>query len=131
MLDKIIENKDFKYQTFAEFKQGDQSCHIFLKNIIKNYVYAYIFRYQKLYLFLLKTILLPYLSQYGHRIHKLWFNRSFGISIKKFTKQNSSVYSLHGKIGIQINKTSKEKNKHFSSTNLSQKIAFSHLVIII
>ena len=36
--------------------------------------------------------------------------------MKHFTKQNSSLCSLHGKIGIQMNNTvytSKEKNYHF------------------
>ena len=51
------------------------------------------------------TMNLPYLSQNGHRIH--------------FTKQNSSLRSLHGKIGNQFNNytvyTSKEKNSQFSS----------------
>ena len=59
------------------------------------------------------TINSPYLSQYDHRIHKSWFNRQFGITMKCITKQRSSLYSLHGKIGIQINNTvytSKEKN---------------------
>ena len=38
--------------------------------------------------------------------------------MKHFTKQNSSLCSLHGKIGIQMNNTvytSKEKNYEFSS----------------
>ena len=38
--------------------------------------------------------------------------------MKHFTKQNSSLCSLHGKIGIQMNNTvytSKEKNYQFSS----------------
>ena len=43
------------------------------------------------------TINLPYLTPYAYRIHKSWFNRSFGINMKHFTKQISSLYSLHGK----------------------------------
>ena len=38
--------------------------------------------------------------------------------MKHFTKQSSSLYSLHGKIGIQMNNTvytSKEKKHEFSS----------------
>ena len=58
------------------------------------------------------------MSQYGHRLHKSWFNRWFGITLKHFTKQSCSLCSLHGKIGIQKNNTvytSKEKNYEFSS----------------
>ena len=42
--------------------------------------------------------------------------------MKHFTKQSSSLCSLHGKIGIQMNNTaytSKEKNNEFSSKKLS------------
>ena len=41
------------------------------------------------------------------------FNRWFVITIKYFTKQSSSICSLYGKIGIEINNivyTSKQKN---------------------
>ena len=65
------------------------------------------------------TINSPYLSQYDHRIHKGWLNRSFGITRIHFTIQSSSLCSLHGEIGIQMNNTvytSKEKKKYeFSS----------------
>ena len=59
-----------------------------------------------------------FLSQYGHRINESWFNRSFGITKKHFTKQDSSPCSLLRKIGIQINNTvytSKENNLQFPS----------------
>ena len=44
--------------------------------------------------------------------------------MKLFTKQNSSLYSLHGKIGIQIRNTvytSKEKNEQFKKKNSATK----------
>ena len=51
-----------------------------------------------------------------------WFNRSFGITMKHLTKQNSFLCNLHGKIGIQINNniyTSTEKNRNFFLINPS------------
>ena len=39
------------------------------------------------YFFKIFKINSPYLSKYGHRIHKSWLNRSFGITMKHFTKQ--------------------------------------------
>ena len=41
------------------------------------------------------TINPPYLSYYGLRIHKDCFDRSFGITMKHFTKQNSFPFSQH------------------------------------
>ena len=58
------------------------------------------------------------MSKYGYKIHNSLFNRSFGINMKHFTTQNSSLCSLRGKLGIQINNTvytSKEKNSQLSS----------------
>ena len=60
----------------------------------------------------------PYLSQFAHRGHESELSRSFRITLKHFTKQNSSSSSLHGKIRIQIDNTvytSKEKKLQFSS----------------
>ena len=51
------------------------------------------------FLFISFTLNKPYLSQNGYRIHKSWFNRSFGITIKQFIKQNNSLCCLHEKIG--------------------------------
>ena len=47
---------------------------------------------------------------------KVGFNRYFGITMRHFAKQNSSICSLHGKIGIQMNNTVytwKRKNYKF------------------
>ena len=55
--------------------------------------------YNKLVIFFTINIVMDFI--------KSWLNmyRSFGITLKHFTKQNSSPCSLHGKIGIQMNNT--------------------------
>ena len=53
--------------------------------------------------------------------------------MKYFTKQNSSLCSLHGKIGNQINNTvyiSKVKNNNFLLKNLPPQIIVPHLMLI-
>ena len=53
--------------------------------------------------------------------------------MKHFTKQNSSLCSLHEKIGIRINNTvytSKEKNYQFSLKNLPLQNIVPHLMFI-
>ena len=77
--------KKLDYQTFAEYTQNGQSFLIFLENKIKSGgPWCKFLDITKMYeiqaeigaiIFEISTINSPYLSRYGHRIHKSWFNR--------------------------------------------------------
>ena len=65
---------------------------------------------------------------------KVYYYRSFGITMKHSTKQNSSICCLNGKIGIQSNNTvytSKEKINNLLLKILPPQNRFALLMFII
>ena len=106
---------------FAEFKKNFYIC---IQNEIKSGgLKDIIFRYDKecskinakIGAIYFKTFTRTswYLSQYGNRTLKSLLNRSLKFTMKHIRKQNSSLCSMHGVLGTQINNTvyiSNEKN---------------------